>query len=213
MNHDQFRRCIGQRLRLEPQALGPDGREVDDDWAVTGVDQPNRSATLRNLTRGGDIVVGFDHVMGYDSDPARGQNFGFLTMLSRIRIAPDGAITGRPIPPRGGVAPAPEFNPFVVNDGQQDRHLTWASRDAAVAQLIEGEPRQLYGTFIRVCDALRLETGREPQFNAPNDIRHEIVWELTPDHRSRHKLLGGMNGAHAMQVLVLTGDRARPGVS
>ena len=60
---------------------------------------------------------------------------------------------------------------------------------------------------------LRLETGREPQFNAPNDIRHEIVWELTPDYRSRHKLLGGMNGAHAMQILVLTGDRARAGVN
>ena len=59
---------------------------------------------------------------------------------------------------------------------------------------------------------LRLETGREPQFNAPNDIRHEIVWELTSDHRSKHKLLGDMNGVHALQVLVITGERARPGV-
>lgn len=212
MNHDQFRRCIGQTLRLEPQAIGPANRPVDDDWTVTEVDQPNRSATLRNLTRGGDVVVGFDHVRGYDTDPARGQNFGFLTMLSQIRIGRDGTITGRPIAPRPGAAPAPELNPLVVNDGQQDRHLTWASRDGAIAQLIEGEARQLYGTFVAVCNALRRESGREPQFNAPNDIRHEIVWELTPDHLSRHKLLGGMNGAHAIQVLVLTADRARPGV-
>lgn len=25
----------------------------------------------------------------------------------------------------------------------------------------------------------------------PNDIRHEIAWELTPHQRSKHKLLGG----------------------
>ncbi len=203
MNHEQFGRCAGQTLRLEPPAFGPDSAPVDDDWTVANVDRAGGSATLRNLTRGGEIVVGFDHVRGYDTDPARGQGFGFLNVLWQIRIARDGSMSGRPIPVRPGVVAAPEFRPFVANDGQQDRHLTWASRDPAVAQLVEGEPRQLYGTFIRVCDALRLETGREPQFNAPNDIRHEIVWELTPDHRSKHKLLGGMNGAHALQVLVL----------
>jgi hypothetical protein len=213
MNHEQFGRCAGQALRLEPPALGADGVPVDDDWTVATVNRASGSATLRNLTRGGDVVVGFDHVRSYDTDPARGQGFGFLNTLWQIRIARDGSISGRPIPVRPGVAPAPEFHPFIVNDGQGNRHLTWASRDATIAQLIEGEARQLYGTFIRVCDALRLETDREPQFNAPKDIGHEIVWELAPDHRSRHKLLGGMSGVHALQVLVLSGERARPGVN
>lgn len=134
-------------------------------------------------------------------------------MLWQVRIGRDGAISTRPIPARAVADPAPEFHPFIVNDGADDRHLTWASRDAAVAQRIEGEARQLYGTFIGVCDALRGETGREPQFDAPNDVRHEIVWELRPDHLSKHKLLGGMNGQHATQLLVLTGDRARAGVN
>lgn len=210
MNHEQFGRCEGQTLRLEPPALGADGLPVDDDWTVANVDRAARSATLRNLTRGGEVVVGFDHVRSYDTDPARGRNFGFLNMLWQIRITRDGSISGRPIPVRPGMVAAPEFHPFVVNDGQEDRHLTWASRDAAVAQLFEGEARQLYEAFIAVCDALRRETGREPQFDAPNNIRHEIVWELTADHQSKHKLLGGLNGQHAMQVLVITANRARP---
>ena len=130
-------------------------------------------------------------------------------MLWQITIARNGAITGRPIPVRGGVPPVLDFNPLIVNDGAADRHLTWASRDHGIAVLPDGEPRQLLNTFVAVCDALRIETQREPQFDAPNDIRHEIIWELTPDHRSKHRLLGGMNGAHAMQVLVLTHNRAQ----
>lgn len=180
MNHEQFGRCAGQTLRLEPPAIGPDGAPVDDDWTVANVDRGAGAATLRNLTRGGAVVIGFDHVRSYDTDPARGQGFGFLNMLWQIRIARDGAIDGRPIPVRPGVVPGPQFNPLILDDGERERHLTWASRDDALPRLVEGEPRQLFNTFIAVCDALRGATGREPQFDAPNDIRHEIVWELTP---------------------------------
>ena len=38
MNHDQFKKCVGQTLRLEPPAIGPDGRPTDDAWEVVGVD-------------------------------------------------------------------------------------------------------------------------------------------------------------------------------
>ena len=106
-------------------------------------------------------------------------------------------------------APAPEFDSLVVNDGAAERHLTWASRDAGIALLPEGEARQLLETFGRVCDALRAETAREPQFDDPNRIQHEIVWELAPDHRSRRKLLGGTGGRAGNAVLVLTLNRAR----
>ena len=210
MNHDQFKKCIGQTLRLEPRAIGPDDRPVDDEWSVVDVNESRKMATMRNLTRGGDLVVGFDQVKGYDTDPARGEACGFLSMLWQVRVERDGSITARPIPARPGAPPAPGFDPLVVNDGETDRHLTWASRDAPVTLLPEGEARQLFGTFVGLCDALRAEAKREPQFDAPNDIRHEIVWELTPDHRSRHKLLGGTGGRHGTAVLVLTNNRARP---
>jgi hypothetical protein len=130
-------------------------------------------------------------------------------MLWQVRIDRDGRITGRPIPARAAEALTPEFHPLVVNDCEADRHLTWAARDGPVAVLPEGEARQLYGTFVRLCDVLRTETHREPQFDPPNRIQHEIVWELTPDHRSKHKLLGGMGGKAATSVLVLASNKAR----
>jgi hypothetical protein len=209
MNHEYFRNCVGQRLRLEPPAIGPEGRTVDDDWGVVAIDVALGAATLRHLTRGSEVVIGFDAVKNYDKDPARGPGHGFLNMLWQVRIAPDGTISARPIPARPAAEQAPQFNPLIVNDGETDRHLTWASRDDALPHLVEGEPRQLFNTFIAVCDALRTTTGREPQFDAPNDIRHEIVWELMPDHRSRRKLLGGTAGRQGTAVLVLTNNRAQ----
>lgn len=201
---------MGQRLRLEPAAFGPNGRRFDDEWEIAGIDVAAKSARLRNLTRGGEVVIGFDHVKNYDSDPAKGPGRGFLTMVWQLRIADDGSISGRPIAPRESEPAAPEFHPVVVNDGERDRHLTWAARDDGLPQLPEGEPRQLYETFGAVCDAVRAASGREPQFDAPNRIDHEIVWELAADHRSKRKLLGGMNGRAATSVLVLTDKRARP---
>lgn len=209
MNHEQFRRCVGQRLRLEPPAVGPDGRTVDDDWDILTIDARLGAATLRNLSRGGELVIGFDAVKNYDTDPARGAGHGFLNMLWQVRIARDGSITARPIPARPAADQAPEFHPLIVNDGETERHVTWASRDDALPHLPDGEPRQLLNTFLTVCNALRAATGREPQFDAPHDIRHEIVWELTLDHRSKRKLLGGNNGGHATSVLVLTHNRAQ----
>jgi hypothetical protein len=38
MNHDPFKKWIGQSLRLEPRTIGPDDRPVDDDWTVADVD-------------------------------------------------------------------------------------------------------------------------------------------------------------------------------
>jgi hypothetical protein len=209
MNHEQFRKCIGQTLRLEPRAIGPDDRHSDDDWSVVDVDESRKVATIRNLTRGGDLVVGFDHVKNYDTDRARGARHGFLNMLWQVRIDGNRSISARPIPARPSAPPDPEFHPLIVNDGETERHLTWASRNDAVALLPEGEARQLFGTFVGVCDALRAEAKREPQFDAPNDIRHEIVWELTLNHRSKHKLLGGMGGKQGAAVLVLTNNQAQ----
>lgn len=86
--------------------------------------------------------------------------------------------------------------------------MTWRDRDPEVHALNEAEPRQLFETYTTICDALRRASSREPQFDPPKDIRHEIVWELSPDHRSKNKLLGGSGGRPGNAVLVLTRDAA-----
>lgn len=206
MNRDQFKKCIGQTLRLQPPAIGLQGETRDDDWTV----QPNPvedEATLTNVTRGGSVVVGFDHVHSYMTDRARGKTFGFLQMHSQVRIAGIGTITAVPLSPRQTGPVTATFGPLVVNDGATDRLLTWRDRDP-VHLLPEAEPRQLFGTYTVICDALRRASGREPQFDRLDDIRHDIVWELSPDHRAKNKLLGGSGGGPASGVLVLTGDAA-----
>ena len=104
--------------------------------------------------------------------------------------------------------PALEFRPLIVNDGEADRHLTWASRDDGLPHLPEGEPRRLFETFIGLCDTLRGKTNREPQFDAPNDIRHEIVWgaDAGPPLQTQAPRQGGRQGT---AVLVLTNNRAQ----
>jgi hypothetical protein len=132
-------------------------------------------------------------------------------MLWQVRIERGSQIIARPISVRPAVPSSPEFRPLVVNDGEAERHLTWASKDNSLPHIPEGEPRQLLGTFVVICEALRADTQREPQFDAPKDVRHEIIWELTPDHRSKHKLLGGTGGGHGVAILVLTNNPAREG--
>ena len=209
MNRDQFKKCIGQTLRLRPHAIGAQGESRDDDWTVE-LDADVDEVVLKHMGSGEGAVVGFDHVHSYMSDRARGKTHGFLQMLSQIRIAPDGTISAVPLPPRQAGIVRPTFNPLVVNDGTADRYLTWSARDPEHLIAHEGQPRQLYGTYTEICDALRTATGREPQFDRPNDIRHEIVWELTADHESKHKLLGGMDTKAGTAVLVLTDNPAKP---
>ena len=192
MNRDQFKKCIGQTLRLQPHAIGAQGESRDDDWTVE-LNADEDEVVLKHMGSGEGVVVGFDHVHSYMSDQARGKTHGFLQTLSQIRIAPDGTISAVPLPPRQTGIVRPTFNPLVVNDGTADRYLTWSARDPEHLIAHEGQPRQLYGTYTEICDALRTATGREPQFDRPNDIRHEIVWELTADHESKHKLLGELD--------------------
>jgi hypothetical protein len=85
--------------------------------------------------------------------------------------------------------------------------------ETLVHVLPEDQPRQLLDSYKVVCDALRHEAGQEPQFDNAKDIRHEIVWGLSPDHSVKYRLLGGMDGQPAQQVLVLTHNRARQGVT
>ena len=205
MNRDQFKKCVGQTLRLQPHAIGAQGESRDDDWTAE-LNADEDEVVLKHMGGSESVVVGLDHVHSYMSDRAKGKTHGFLQMLSQVRIAPDGTISAVPLPPRQAGIARPTFNPLVVNDGTADRYLTWSARDPEHLIAHEGQARQLSGTYTAICDALRTATGREPQFDRPNDIRHEIVWELTADHESKHKLLGGMDTKAGTAVLVLTGQ-------
>ena len=77
-------------VTARPRAIGPDDRPVDDDWTVVDAYPQRKIARLRNLTRGGEVIVGFDHVKNYDTDPARGEGHGFLNMLWQVRSERDG---------------------------------------------------------------------------------------------------------------------------
>lgn len=71
VKHDQFKKCVGQTLRLEPPAVGPRGQPLDDDWTVE-LDPTREAATLTSSTRGGSVIVGFDHIHSYTSDQPTG---------------------------------------------------------------------------------------------------------------------------------------------
>ena len=107
----------------------------------------------------------------------------------------------------------PEPGPFsravVVRDGDRDRFFSWRDRDSV--HLIAGEepPKQLLDFASSLCDMLRQESGKEPEFNAAENIRGEIVYELSQDFRAKWRLLGGMADKPGKAVLVLTARPAR----
>jgi len=74
---------------------------------------------------------------------------------------------------------------------------------------VEQQPKQLMGLYQRLCHVLRVETGREPEFSLPTDLRGDAVYELSPDCRARWPLLGGAGGQHSTAMLVLTEKPAR----
>jgi hypothetical protein len=96
-----------------------------------------------------------------------------------------------------------QFHPLVLEEKENKRFFTWPGRDPL--HLIETDlpDRQLYKFFIPLCEALRQNSGMEPQFNSPTQIRGEIVYELSSDFRSKWRLLGGYGGDPGDQVLVL----------
>jgi len=95
-----------------------------------------------------------------------------------------------PLPPRPNGAVLPSLFPLPLTDGSTVRAFSWRGRDP-VHLLSEEAPRQLGPFFVALCDALRNETQREPEFQSRDRIDGDMVYELTPDHRARWSLLGG----------------------
>ena len=208
MNRQQLKKSEVQLLRLRPTALARDGRPIDDDWALT-LNDSDDTATLTNQRTRASVLVGFDHIHSYTTDPARGNQYGFLQMLSQIQETHSGTLAAEPIPPRAPAPAPPRFNPLVIQHDGNVWQVSWRERDPALHLLAEDQPKQLLHCYTAVCDALRRESGREPQFDRPDDIQHDIVWGLSPDHGVKYRLLGGMDGKAAQEVLVLTNAAAR----
>jgi hypothetical protein len=96
-----------------------------------------------------------------------------------------------------------QFDPLVIVDNGTKRFFTWRGRDNLHLVETDLHDRQLYQFFIPLCDALRENSTLEPQFNLPNQIKGEIVYELSTDMRSKWRLLGGHGGSSGDQILVL----------
>ena len=103
--------------------------------------------------------------------------------------------------------PRHRFAPLIVKENGSPRYFTWRGRDSI--HLIDQEelPRQLWGFAAPLCSALRHESGLEPQFNLPDNIRGEVVFELSPDFQAKWRLLGGSGRGSGRQVLVLVPRR------
>ena len=67
--------------------------------------------------------------------------------------------------------------------------------------------RQLFGLAAPLSARLRRDSGFEPQFNLPDNIRGEVVYELSPDFRAKWRLRGGTHDGSGEQVLVLVPKR------
>jgi hypothetical protein len=104
-----------------------------------------------------------------------------------------------------------QFNPLVMDDNGIPRYFTWHSRDPVHLINEDQQDQQLMEFFVPLCDALRNDSGMEPQFNLPDNIKGEIVYELAPDYRSKWRLLGGYGGDPGDQVLVLIRKRRKSG--
>ena len=96
-----------------------------------------------------------------------------------------------------------QFNPLVIEDNGTKRFFTWRGRDDLHLIKTDLHDRQLYQFFIPLCNALRENGTLEPQFNLPNQIKGEIVYELSADLRSKWRLLGGHGESSGDQILVL----------
>jgi hypothetical protein len=92
---------------------------------------------------------------------------------------------------------------LVMDDQGVQRFITWRGRTDVHLVEREEPPRQLLAFFKPLCDSIREQTSMEPAFNVAESIKGDIVYELSRDGKAKWRLLGGMNGAPADQVLVV----------
>lgn len=205
VNKGQLAKNIGDYFRLRPQARDERGAAVDDDWILRSVD--TTKVQMQNARTGQAVVLGLDHINDYLSDPQRDTGavrYGFLRLHVELVLKAKGVEIEPLLGPRA-VASSRAFqgNPLVVDAGGK-RLFSWRGRDPV--HLIDGDepPMQLLGYYTILCDAIRADSGREPEFAAPQRLTGEVVYELSPDFQAKWRLLGGNDRRPGTAVLVLT---------
>lgn len=90
MNKNELKKNLGHSVKLRPMAKrfagGPEGPQlppVDDEWMIQGIDQQGVRIS-RNNTH--SLVLGFDHIREFTTDPARGGRDGILILKSQVSI-------------------------------------------------------------------------------------------------------------------------------
>ena len=96
-----------------------------------------------------------------------------------------------------------KFNPIILDDKGRKRYFSWHSRDPVNLIEIEGQDQQLRDFLVPLRDAIYEHTEMKPQFSFPNDLKGEIVYEISSDFQSKWRLLGGRGDEPGDQVLVL----------
>ena len=212
MKKAALQKLVGNLVKLDPAAVSVNGKRLDDGWKVTQV--TGIAVELDNERTGATVTIGHDAVYCFWLDAARStetQTFGILQLHSQVTLMADGGVTVKPLPPpktAGGAVPVERFHPLVLVDGDVERHYSWQGRDP-VHLSREERPKQLMALYEPLCHLLRVETGREPEFSLPSDLRGDPVYELSPDYRARWPLLGGAGGEAGSALLVLTDIPAR----
>ena len=70
MNKDQINKNIGSRIKLKPIAINiNNNEELDDDWIIENV--MDNGVLIKNIRNNHKIILGFDHIHSYFSDPNR----------------------------------------------------------------------------------------------------------------------------------------------
>src|SRR5688572_23774756 len=91
MNKTQFTKNVGHCFRLKPQAYLRDGSQVNDDWILEEI--ADHYVRFRNSRISAPLILGYDHIQKFLTDPERGTDFGILTLDVNVVEQPDGRFT------------------------------------------------------------------------------------------------------------------------
>lgn len=212
MNKSQLKKNEGFRVKLRPPPQSRDGHIVDRDWVITSVEDDR--VRLDEPVAGYSFPLGLDSIYSFATNPKLDTpaiRNGFLVLHAQIILDGNTVHVEPFLAPR---APNSEsfviqhrFSPLVVAHDGLERLFTWRGRDPV--HLIESEEpaRQLFTFATPLCRALLNESGMVPQFNLPNRVLGELVYEVSPDLRAKWRLLGGSGIGAGEQVLVLVPSR------
>ncbi len=135
MNKSQFKKNVGDRFRLRPRPYDLNVSPIDDEWIL---EHATDHVRLRNARTNGQLMLGFDHMQKFSSDPERGADAGFLLLDVNVVEQPDGRFTYEPII-RGGSGDRPVVPPALTWQDIEGRFQDLRKQESEVADGGRGE--------------------------------------------------------------------------